>query len=85
MVTIENVPDTVIWAMFNGTACPLLKVTVRAELVVPTTTSPKFKLVGEAPTSAPPEPDRLTFCVPALSTMVSEPVAVPVAVGENVT
>lgn len=64
-----------------------VSVTVLAELVLPTVTVPRFKLPEENVTGALPVPVRLTVwgLFPASSVNVSVPVAVPVAMGENVT
>lgn len=59
-----------------------VSVTVRVELVA-WTTLPKLKLVGENVTGALPVPESVTVCVPALSVIVTLPVAVPTTVGAN--
>ena len=58
-----------------------------AELLVPTVTVPKLRLLDDSVTGALPVPERLTVCglFDAASVKVSVPVAAPVAVGENVT
>jgi hypothetical protein len=60
-------------------------VTVRAEVVSPAATDPKFRLVDERLTGALPLPARFTFWVPALSDIVMVPEAEPTTVGVNVT
>ena len=59
-----------------------VNVIVRVELVA-STTLPKLKLVGENVTGALPLPESVTFCVPALSVIVTLPDAVPTTVGAN--
>jgi hypothetical protein len=65
---------------------PLVSDTVFARLLVPMSTVPKFRLVGES-FAVVPIPVRLTFCgLPAaLSVTLSAAVRVPLAVGPNVT
>jgi hypothetical protein len=65
----------------------LVSVTVLVELAAPTTTEPKFTLLGDAVTGALPFPVRLTICglVLASSVNVSVPVAAPSATGLKVT
>ncbi len=68
----------------------LVRVTVKAELVVPTVTEPKFRELVERVSGElvdPPVPLRPTVCglFGALSLKVRVPVAAPVAVGVNVT
>src|SRR2546428_832318 len=71
-------------AMFTVSAAfsRFVTVTVRAELV-PTTTVPKLKLVGEKVTGALPLPERVTVWVPALWVMVTLPEAAPTTAGAN--
>ena len=59
-----------------------VSVIVRVE-VVASTTLPKLKLVGENVTGALPLPESVTFCVPALSVIVTLPEAAPTTVGVN--
>ena len=61
--------------------------TLRLELVLPTTVVLKLNDVAESVTGATPLPVRLTVCglVCALSVKVSVPFTVPLAVGEKVT
>ena len=61
---------------------PFVSVIVRVEFVV-WTTLPKLKLVGENVTGALPLPESVTFCVPALSVIVTLPEAAPTTVGAN--
>jgi len=66
----------------------LLRVTVRAVLVISTAWLPKPRLVGERlARAAAPVPERLTVCgLPlALSVMLTEAVRLPLAAGVNVT
>jgi hypothetical protein len=63
----------------------LVSVTFFTALVLPSTTEPKLKLVGESVTGARPVPVSAAVCVPASSTIVSVPVALPAAVGANET
>src|SRR5262249_25290643 len=67
--------------------CTLVNVTVLAELVAPTTTEPKFKLLEDTVTGKLPLPLRFTVCglVSAESVNVSRPVAEPRAAGVKVT
>jgi hypothetical protein len=58
----------------------LVSVILRVELV-PWTTLPKLKLVGENVTGALPLPESVTVCVPALSVIVMLPAAVATTVG----
>jgi hypothetical protein len=60
----------------------LVSVIVRVELV-PWTTLPKLKLVGENVTGALPLPESVTVCVPAVSVIVTLPEAAPTTVGAN--
>ena len=53
--------------------------------LVASTTLPKLKLVGENVIGAPPLPESVTFCVPALSVIVTLPEAVPTTVGAKET
>ena len=65
-----------------------MRVTDLGELVFPTFALPKFKLLAESVTAAPPPlPARLTTwgLFGALSVNVSVPVNGPTALGENVT
>src|SRR6266852_1451084 len=77
--------------MFNEAVPLLLRVTVWAVLLVPTSWLAKVRLAGERLTAgaeeAVPVPVRLTVCgLPlASSLMVMLPVRVPVAVGVKVT
>lgn len=66
--------------------------TAREELLEPTGTLPKLKVLGERAAAAggavdEPVPDRLALCEPppALSVTVSVPLRVPVAAGVNMT
>ena len=68
---------------FSGVFSRFVKVTVLAELVSPTASVPKFKLVGERLTGALPLPVRFTVCVPALSVIVTTPEAEPTTTGAN--
>ena len=65
----------------------LVRVTVLDELVLPTTTVPKLKLLADRVTGCVPVPVRLTFCglVKALSTNVSVPLSAPRIDGVKVT
>jgi hypothetical protein len=65
----------------------LVRVTVLAELVAPTTVELKLKLFEDNVTGALPLPVRFTVCglVGASSPKVRAPVALPTAVGLNVT
>jgi hypothetical protein len=63
----------------------LVNVTVLAALVSFTAMFPKLKLVGDKFTGLLPLPETFTVCVPALSAIVTIPVAKPKAVGVNVT
>ena len=65
----------------------MVRVTVFAALVLPTTTELKLKLLVETVTGALPVPLRFTTCglVTALSVNVKLPVTAPISVGENVT
>jgi hypothetical protein len=47
------------------------------------TTLPKLKLVGEKVIGAPPLPESVTLCVPALSVIVTLPETAPTTVGAN--
>jgi hypothetical protein len=73
--------------MDSATDCTLVNVTVLAELVAPTTTELKFRLLEDKVTGALPFPVRFTACglVLASSVNVNAPVAVPSATGLNVT
>jgi len=62
-----------------------VRVTFLAELVLPTFTVPKLRVVGETVTSPAPVPLRGTVCVPAVSEMVRVPETVPIAIGSNET
>jgi hypothetical protein len=65
----------------------LVRVTLFAELVLPTEVVLKLRLVLESVTGAVPVPLRLTVCglLIALSVKLSMPVAAPIAGGEKVT
>ncbi len=68
----------------------LVKVTITAALVLPTTTVPRFNELADRVTGELellPVPLRLTVCglFPALSVKLSVPVALPATVGVNVT
>ena len=63
--------------------CRFVRVTVLVELVFPTASVPKLKVLAESVTGALPVPVRVTVWVPALSTRVRVPEAEPTAVGEN--
>jgi hypothetical protein len=63
----------------------LVNVTVLAALVWFTAMFPKLRLLGDKLTGLLPLPERLTFCVPALSVIMPVAVAEPNAVGVNVT
>jgi hypothetical protein len=54
-------------------------------LVLPTARFPKLKLLDEKVTGATPLPLNAAICFPALSVIVTLPLALPAAVGENVT
>jgi hypothetical protein len=71
----------------SATFWRFVNVTVLAELVVPTITAPKLKLLVESVTGALPVPARLIVCglVIALSVSVRTAVAAARAVGLNVT
>jgi hypothetical protein len=56
-----------------------------AELVLPTATIPKLKLVDERPTGAIPYPETPMVWVPALSVIVTVPETEPTTVGVNET
>jgi hypothetical protein len=74
--------------MLEKLSAPLSRfvtVTAFGELVLPTVSVPRFKLLLEKVTGALPVPVRLTVCVPAVSLKVSVPVAAPTAMGEKVT
>ena len=63
----------------------MVTVTERAALVPPMARLPKLKLVGEKFTGATPDPLNDTVCFPALSVIVTLPLALPVVTGEKVT
>jgi hypothetical protein len=71
----------------SATFSLLVRVTLLAELVLPTATVPRLKLVAESVTGVLPVPDRLTVCglLDAASVKVSVPVDAPISVGEKVT
>lgn len=82
---IANGPLAVTPLRLSATFSRLVNVTVLAALVSFTAMFPKFRLVGDKLTGLLPLPERLTVSVPALSEMVTVPVAEPSAVGVNVT
>lgn len=71
----------------KGTLPRFVTVSVLTELVRPTVTVPKLKVLEENVTGALPVPLTVTFCglVRASSVKVSVPDTAPVAAGENVT
>jgi hypothetical protein len=69
----------------SATFSRLVNVTVLATLVSFTAMFPNLRLVGDKLTGLLPLPERLTVCVPALSAIVTVPLADPNAVGVNVT
>jgi hypothetical protein len=84
-VEIANGPLAVTPLRLSAAFSWLVNVTVLAELVSFTAMFPKLRLVGEKLTGLLPLPERLTVCVPALSVMVTDPVAEPSAAGVNAT
>lgn len=87
LLAIANGATVVTDVIDNATDCTLVSVTVLVELVAPTTTEPKFKLLVDKVTGALPFPLRFTVCglVPASSVNVNVPVAVPSVTGLNLT
>lgn len=84
-VEIPNGPLIVTLLRLSAAFSRLVKVTVLAALVSFTAMLPKLRLAGDMLTGLLPLPERLTVCVPALSVMVTVPVAEPSAAGVNVT
>ena len=82
---IANGPVAVTPLRVSAALRRLVNVTVLAALASFTAMFPKLRLVGDKLTGLLPLPERLTVCVPALSVMVTSPVAEPSAVGVNVT
>jgi hypothetical protein len=87
LLAIANGPVVATDVIDSVTDCALVSVTVLVELVAPTTTELKFRLLVDTVTGALPFPLRFTVCglVIAESVNVSAPVADPSAVGVNVT
>jgi hypothetical protein len=87
LLDIVNGAAVVMDAIDSAADCTLVSVTVLVELVTPTATEPKLKLLVESVTGAVPFPVRLTVCglVPASSVNVNEPAAAPGASGLKVT
>jgi hypothetical protein len=82
---IANGPLAVTPLRLSATFSLLVNVTVLAALVSFTAMFPKLRLLGDKLTGLVPLPETFTVCVPALSVMVTIPVAEPSATGVNVT
>lgn len=82
---IANGPLAVTPLRLSAAFSRLVNVTVLAALISFTAMFPKLRLVEDKLTGLLPLPERLTVCVPALSVMVTVPVAEPSAAGVNVT
>jgi hypothetical protein len=82
---IANGPLNVTLLRLSATFNRFVNVTVLAALVSFTAMFPKLRLVEDKLTGLLPLPERLMLCVPALSVMVTVPLAEPSAVGVNVT
>jgi hypothetical protein len=87
LLEIANGAAVVMEVIDSATDCMFVRVTVLAELVAPTTVELKLKLFEDNVTGALPLPLRFTVCglVATLSVKVRVPVALPSAVGLNVT
>jgi len=87
LLEIANGAAVVMEVIDSATDCMFVRVTVLAELVAPTTVELKLRLFEDNVTGALPLPLRFTVCglVAALSVKVRVPVALPNAVGLNVT
>jgi hypothetical protein len=84
--SFESSPERRTWEMLNALDPRLVKVTVWAELVVPTSWLPKLRLAGVRLTAVPtPMSDTVCGLPLALSVMVIAAVRVPVPVGVKVT
>jgi hypothetical protein len=85
LLATANGPLTVILVTLRATFRRFVTVTVLAGLVLPTANVPKLKLVDDRLTGGLPVPASATFCVPALSVIVTVPETEPTTVGANVT
>jgi hypothetical protein len=87
LIETANGAAVVMEVIDSATDCTLVRVTVLAELVAPTTVELKLKLFEDNVTGALPLPLRFTVCglVATSSVKVRVPVALPSAVGLNVT
>ncbi len=85
LLEIANGPLAAMLLMLNAVLIRLVTVTDLAVLVLPCARFPKFKLLAEKVTGATPLPLSAATWVPALSVMVTLPLALPLTAGEKVT
>jgi hypothetical protein len=85
LLAMANGPLATMLLKLSAVLIRLVTVTERAAPVLPTARFPKLKLLGEKVTGATPLPLSAAICFPALSVIVTLPVALPAVVGENVT
>jgi hypothetical protein len=87
LLETANGPVTAMLAKVNAALWAFVRVTLFAELVLPTAVLPKLRLATESVTGAVPLPLSETVCglVIALSLKVSVPAAAPTPVGVKVT